>query len=141
MDGPITLTTIRNAIRRQTFSNADEFELHQGLDTVLAGLGLPVEREVRLDASSRIDLVADLPDGNSLGIEVKVAGPGMDVLRQVRRYTTADQLDAVMLVTTIARHMRTIMPWVDTPTGPPGMARWLLDGKPFDVVVIRRGLL
>jgi hypothetical protein len=141
MDGPLTLTAIRAAIRRFSFHNADEFELHAGLEKVLAGLGLTVEREVRLDEKNRIDIAATQPGWLRLGVEVKVAGRGPDVLRQVRRYTSSPELDAVMLVTTISRHMTSIMPWVTVPDGPPGVSRWTLDDKPFDVVTIRRGLM
>lgn len=116
MDGPITLTTIRAEIHRHKFGNADEFELHQGLDTILSGLGLPVEREVRLDEHNRIDIAVDLPGGTRLGIEVKVAGRGRDVLGQIRRYTKTGQLDAVMLVTTIARHTREVV-WLGDALG------------------------
>lgn len=141
MDGPLTLTGIRAEIRRFSFRNADELELETGLEKVLAGLGLTVERQVRLDPKSRIDIVATLPDGLRLGVEVKVDGRGHDVLRQVRRYTSSPELGAVMLVTTISRHMTAIMPWVTVPDGPPGMSRWTLDDKPFDLVTIRRGLM
>ncbi len=140
-DDPITLIRIRKEIRGFTFRHANEIELHGGLATILAGLGLSVDREVHLDRRSRIEIVTVLPAGLRLGIEVTVAGRGPDVLRQVRRYTASDQLDALMLVTTIARHMTAIMPWVRTPDGPPGMSRWLLDGKPFDVAVIGRGVM
>jgi hypothetical protein len=140
-DDPITLTRIRNEIRRHQFRHANEIELHGGLATILAGLGLSVEREVQLDRRSRIEIVTDLTGGLRLGIEVKVAGRGPDVLRQVRRYAAIEQLGALMLVTTIARHMTAIMPWTTEPDGPPRMSRWMLDGKPFDVVVIHRGLL
>lgn len=138
---PVTLTRIRNEIRRFNFRNADEFELHAGLETILTGLGLTVEREVRLDQHSRIDIATDLPAGLRLGIEVKIAGQGMNVLRQVRRYAAVPELDALMLVTTINRHLQAVMPWVDVPAGPPSMSRWTLDGKPFDLVLLRRGLL
>lgn len=139
-DGTLTLTRIRAEIRRYEFHHADEFELHNGLDKILTGLGLTVEREVRLDQTSRIDIATDLPCGLCLGIEVKVAGNGMEVRRQVKRYASCPQLGALMLVTTIARHMTAIMPFVDVVQGPPGMSRWLLDGKPFDVVVTPRRL-
>lgn len=141
MGDAITLTRIRNEIRAHQFRHADEIELHGGLDTVLTALGLTVEREVRLDPHNRIDVATTLPDDVRLGIEVKIAGSEQDVRRQVRRYADSDELDALLLVTTIARHARAIMPWVTEPTGPPGMSRWLLDGKPFDIVVINRGLL
>jgi hypothetical protein len=141
MDGPITLIRIRNEIRRHRFQHADEIELHAGLDTVLTGLGLTVEREVRLDEHSRIDIATTLPEDLRLGIEVKIGGAEQDVRRQVRRYAALRVLGALMLVTTTARHARAIMPWVQEPSGPPGMSRWLLDGKPFEIVVINRGLM
>lgn len=141
MDGPITLTAIRNEILRKQFHHANEAELHTGVEQILAGMQLPVQREVRLDRYSRIDLVTILPGDFQLGIEVKVAGQGSEVARQVRRYADFADLDGVMLVTTIARHMFALMSWAQPAPGPPGMSRWTLYNKPFDAVVINRGML
>jgi hypothetical protein len=141
MDSAITLTQIRNEIRGYQFRHANEVELHAGIEKILAGLGLTVEREVCLDRHSRIDLVATLPARLRLGIEVKIAGQGGEVARQVRRYADFAELGAVLLVTTVARHMFQLMAWAEPVPGPPGFSRWILCGKPFDAVVINRGRL
>lgn len=58
------------------------------------------DREVRLsDGHSRIDLLA-----GRIGIEVKIKGGWADVIRQLTRYAHCDEISALVLVTTKARH-------------------------------------
>ncbi len=145
MDDEMTLRRIRNELRRQQFRHADEAELETGIETVLAGLGLPVQRQVRLDGRSRIDLTAHMPrpaEPIVVGLEVKVDGSAGAVRRQVLRYAAVDTLGALILVTTLHRHMVEVMPYAtEAPAGNPAGAKWLLAGKPFELVLIRRGLL
>lgn len=145
-DEPITVSRIRREIRAKEFRHARETELHDGIQEVLEGLGLPVRREVTLDEKNRIDLTTDLPrtEGRPLvlGIEVKIAGKPGDVRRQVQRYSQFAQLGALLLVTTIRRHMAEVMACatsapLDTAAG----SRWRIGDKPFDLVLINRGLL
>jgi hypothetical protein len=103
------------AIRRCRFSYASEEQLQEGLAAALAEQGLDVEREVILDAASRVDLLV-----GRVAIEVKVDGAATAVLRQLRRYATSDRVDALVLVTGRARHTM------------PGE----IDGKPVHVVKI-----
>lgn len=102
------------AIRQRPFRYSGEDQLQQGLAGALAADGWQVEREVRLDSRCRIDLVTE-----RVGIEVKVAGTPADVLRQLRRYAGFEQLEALVLVTTRARHSL-------IPTS--------IDGKPVEIV-------
>lgn len=146
MDDPITVTQVRAAINRHQFRHANEEELEAGIAFVLGELGLPVDRQVRLDEHSRIDLVTYLPrpaaDPIRLGIEVKIAGKPGDVRRQVQRYAEFDTLGALLLVTTIYRHMIEVVgASLASADGGPAGARRLLSGKPFDTVLINRGLL
>lgn len=83
------------------FCWSSEDDLQRGLASAFTNAGLAVQREVRVDAHNRLDLVV-----GRVGIEVKIAGAWRDVLRQVVRYCTLDLIDALVLVTTRADHRR-----------------------------------
>lgn len=87
------------AIRRRRFRYSSEVELQEAIATVLAADGFPVEREVRLDRYSRIDLLT-----GGVGVEIKVAGRESSVLRQLARYAEHDAIAALVLVTNRSRH-------------------------------------
>lgn len=145
-DGPITVRSIRNTIRSKDFRHANEGELHAGISDTLARLGLPVRHEVTLDRGNRIDLTTDLPrpgrDPIVLGIEVKIAGAAADVRRQVQRYAGFRTLGALILVTTVYRHMVDLMPHTSRNDGPTDAGAGLtLGSMPFDIALINRGLL
>ncbi len=144
----ITVRHIRDAINRQRFHYANEVELHGGLAQVLAGLGLTVEREVRLGGPDRIDITVELarPDSRvRVGIEAKIAGQPGSVRRQLSRYARYSQLDALMLVTSVRRHTAEMVAYAEVATaGGPGAdagTRWVLDGTAFDMVLLDGGLL
>lgn len=92
-------TPILDVLAAHRFSYASEDDLQQGLASALAAAGHLVEREVRLDNRSRIDLLVD-----RVGIEVKVAGKTRSVLSQLQRYAWSDRLDGLVLVTGCVRH-------------------------------------
>jgi hypothetical protein len=146
MTDTITLQRLRVELRRRRYAHTNEFELHTGITEVLAGLGLIVLREVELDRNNRIDLVTGLPRPAGppvvLGIEAKIAGVGGDVRRQLWRYTDFPQLDALLLVTSIQRHMAAVMSYAEpAPDGNEPGAVWQLNGMPFGVALINRGVL
>lgn len=93
------LATVADVLARSRFRFACEDDLQAGIAAALTVAGITVEREVRLDGHSRIDLLTD-----RVGIEVKTAGRADAVLRQLRRYADSDRVDALILVTTRARH-------------------------------------
>lgn len=80
---------------------SSEAELQRGLADAIVAAGVDVEREVRLNARDRVDLLVD-----RLGVEVKVAGAWRDVERQLRRYLESPLLDELVLVTAKALHRR-----------------------------------
>jgi hypothetical protein len=83
------------------FRWATEDDLQRGLAEALAAKGHVVEREIRLNARDRIDLLVD-----RVGIEVKTAGATRDVERQLLRYLESDLIDELVLVTAKAMHRR-----------------------------------
>lgn len=91
---------IADVIRRHRFRYADEAMLQEGLAAALEEAGVTVEREVRLDAHCRIDLMI-----GRVGVEVKVNGTLAQVRRQVERYLKSDLLDGLVLVSGRARHV------------------------------------
>src|SRR4051794_24916838 len=86
------------------FRWASEDDLQRGLAQALQEKGYVVEREVRLNAGDRIDLVVD-----RVGIEVKPAGAARDVERQLVRYLESDRIDELVLVPTKAAHRRIVI--------------------------------
>lgn len=111
---------ILNVLAARRFNYASEEDLQQGLAVALAAAGFDVEREVRLDNRSRIDLLV-----GRVGIEVKVAGAATSVLRQLRRYALSDRIDGLVLVTSRVRHQ----------------APSKLEGKPLRIYQIAGGAL
>lgn len=93
------VTAIVEALEGYRFNFGNEDELQAGLAGALRNAGYEVEREVRLDGRSRIDLLVE-----GVGIEVKVKGKAADVLSQCERYAAQDRIEALVLVTTSARH-------------------------------------
>jgi hypothetical protein len=115
------LVKLASAIRRRRFRYANEADLQEGLAAALTADGWPVEREVRLDAKCRVDLLI-----GRIGIEVKVASTADEVERQVRRYLDTRKLDAIVVVTSRVRHLT--LP-ID------------INGRPIEVVTLAgRGL-
>lgn len=88
------------ALRSRSYLAASEHELHEGIASSLAAAGIAFEREVRLDARSRVDFLT----GDGIGIEVKVAGSVHSVVRQLARYAEHDRVRALVLATTTVKH-------------------------------------
>ena len=64
-------------------------------------------REVTLDPRNRIDFlttIATQQGTTSIGVEVKIHSSTREVLRQLTRYAKSDTIDALILVTTKAKH-------------------------------------
>jgi hypothetical protein len=105
--------TVAAAIRRRQFPFGDEDQLQEGIAAALTEDGFDVEREVRLGARDRIDLLV-----GRVGVEIKIDGASARVLSQLRRYARHDAVDELVLVTRCTRH-----------TAPAA-----LEGKPVTVV-------
>lgn len=81
------------------FTFKDEAGLQESIAAALETSGCAVEREVRLDAHSRIDILV-----GRVGIEVKVKGSPTEVTRQLQRYAHSDLVDEIVLVTHRSAH-------------------------------------
>ena len=108
-------------IAAHRFGHVTEAELQEGLAEVLTRAGYSVEREARLGARDRIDLLVD-----RVGIEVKVGGSAGNVMRQLERYADSEELDALVLASSRRHHLAM-----------PGA----LNGKPVVVVSLVAGAL
>ena len=87
---------------RHTFTTEDE--LQASIHDQLTALGGDTIREVRLTGGlGRIDLQI-----GAVGIEVKTKGPASTVVRQLLRYTHAEELEHLLLVTTRAKHVQAV---------------------------------
>lgn len=93
-------------LRTSSYSYINEHELHHAIgDQIRDQMNLDVQREVRLNAGDRIDLVVLLEDGRHLGIEVKIRGGVGAVWDQLQRYANEPKIDELMIVTTQRRHL------------------------------------
>lgn len=93
------VTAIVEALEGYRFNFGNEEELQAGIAGALTNAGFEIEREVRLDRYSRIDLLVE-----GVGIEVKVKGKSADVADQCERYTKDARIEGLVLVTTRAQH-------------------------------------
>jgi hypothetical protein len=76
-------------------SFTDEKELQSEVESYLKRLGLKYEREVRLNSRDRIDFLID-----SVGIEIKIKGSSVHVLKQMSRYAESNRIEKLILLTT-----------------------------------------
>lgn len=83
-----------------------ERDLHDALTDRLTAAEYPVAREVRLTDRDRVGLMV-----GRIAVEVKVAGGLIDVIRQCQRYAKCEQVDSVLLVTTVRGHCATTALW------------------------------
>lgn len=95
----VTAAGVLEVLRSCEFRYCNEDDLQAGLAGALTNAGLDVQREVRLTARDRIDLLVD-----AVGIEVKIAGRTADVIRQLNRYLKSELIEELILVTSRARH-------------------------------------
>lgn len=121
-DPELIIRAARIALARYSYRYSNEIQLHDKLEIVLDGAGLSVQREVRLDADNRADIL--LPAG--VVVEVKIAGTLQEALRQVGRYIMLEQVRGVLLVATPRWAAREL---VERP-------KW--EGKPFGMLCVRR---
>lgn len=91
------LSHIHAAFARAACAPNDEAALSAVVARLLTSAGLEFRSEVKLDgnARNRIDYVVD-----RVGLELKTEGSPAAVLRQLDRYAAAEELDALILVTT-----------------------------------------
>ena|SRR6266536_1553684 len=103
------------------FNEASEDALQRGIAEVLSGAGISFKREVPLTRGDRIDFLV-----GAIGVECKTDGSLSALVRQLFRYAQADQVEALVVVTTRLRLARL----------PPSF-----NGKPITVVATLGGLL
>lgn len=84
------------SLGRRRFPITREEDTQEGIAETLDRFGILYERERRLSVSERIDFY--LPD-HRIGLEVKVAGSPVGVIRQLQRYAASDEVALLMLVT------------------------------------------
>lgn len=99
----VTVADLRAAFSDLSCSTPDESGLSAIVRRRLVSGGFDFAPEVCLDGDkrNRIDFVV-----GRVGLELKVDGAPAAVLRQLDRYAKAEQLDAVVLVTTRRSHLR-----------------------------------
>lgn len=95
------LEAVLHTLRSARFVWTTEADLQDGIAAALGACLLVVQREVRVDARSRLDLLV-----GRVGIEVKIAGTWRDVRRQLERYAKLELVDALVLATTRPSHVR-----------------------------------
>lgn len=92
------------ALRPYRFIAHDERRLYEGLSEALTASGIVFEREHTITLATgrtgRLDYY--LPESR-LAIEVKVGGSPAAILRQIRSYAEHADVDALLLVTSLAK--------------------------------------
>ncbi|QGZ17184.1 Cas4 family exonuclease [Arthrobacter phage DrYang] len=79
-----------------------EDELQHSIAETLKAAGLDVTREVTLDGGlGRVDLMV-----GKVGVEVKIKGSWQQLTRQVMRYARAEEIKALLVITTKAAHAK-----------------------------------
>lgn len=111
---------VASIIARYRYTYASEDELQEGIAAALRDCGYDVERELRLDAASRIDLWTE-----GVGVEVKIDGRTSSVQRQLERYARFETIDALILVTSRGGRHGNLMRLRE------------IGDKPFRIVVLR----
>jgi hypothetical protein len=80
----------------------DEKRLQAEIGSVLDAAGLRFQREAPLVAArGAIDFLVLFGDAYRVGIEVKIKGSRLQILRQLVRYAGSPSVDALMLVTSL----------------------------------------
>lgn len=81
-------------LERHRFRFGPERELQAGIEKMLAGAGVPFERERDLGAAGRVDFLVQ-----GIAVEVKVAGSADAARAQLTRYAGSELVAGVLLVT------------------------------------------
>lgn len=95
-----TLAQVAQAVRAYRFRYVSEDELQRGLHAALTQAGIPCEREVRLDAACRVDMLC-----GRVAVEAKTSGSPDATARQLRKYLDTGKIDGVVLVTARVNHL------------------------------------
>lgn len=92
-----TARAIVTAIEASRIQLATEDLAHESIAWALAAVGITAEREVTLDAASRVDFLA-----GCVAVEVKVKGARRAIWRQACRYAAHPRVHAVVIATSVA---------------------------------------
>jgi hypothetical protein len=107
-EATVVAKSVARLLEQARFRFTDEAGLQAGIGALLRA-GLPsstdVVREHRLSGRDRVDFMV----GGSVAVEVKIHGSDASVVRQLIRYAEHDAVRAIVLVTSVARHV-TVMP-------------------------------
>lgn len=95
----LTGADVARALAGYRLPVSPESAMQEAIGLAFTAEGIPHRREVTRGAD-RIDFVV-----GRVGVECKVAGSVADVIRQLHRYGQWEELDEIVLVTTLARHL------------------------------------
>lgn len=103
MGGEPAISRVAAAIQAYRYRYTHEDDLQEAIAAALESSGFRVEREVLLDARSRLDLLVD----GTVAVEIKIAGGRADVRRQVERYLAHARVCDLILVSSRVRSLPT----------------------------------
>lgn len=83
----------------QPYVCQSESDLHRLMQAAWSAAGVPVCHEVDLGRGLRIDFTS-----RGVGVEVKIAGPPVEVRKQMQRYAASGRLRALVLFTACPGH-------------------------------------
>lgn len=91
------LEDIRRSLGRRRFPLANEFDLQDAIARALEADEIAFERERRLSSKDIVDFFVC-----GIAIEVKIKGGKLAIYRQVERYAAHEEVERILLVTSIA---------------------------------------
>lgn len=98
----MTADDLRSILKQWKLPVWDEKVMQASLAQVLQEQGLAFEREKKLD-NGQIDFLV-----GKIGVECKIAGTWVEVLRQLAKYAAADCIEEILVVTTKPTHFQKI---------------------------------
>lgn len=94
-------TTLPVLLRGYRYTAYNEAALQAGVERVLQEQGIGFEREKSLSSRDRIEFY--LPEAR-VGVECKIDGSPIAVIRQLLRYAESDLIEELILLTTRNKH-------------------------------------
>lgn len=89
-------------LRRFAFHPGSEHDLQTGVAIAFRDGGIAHDREAKLSPQDRVDFLTE----SGVAVELKTTGAVWEVMRQLQRYASSERVEAVVLVTTAAKHLQ-----------------------------------
>jgi len=102
------MSSIATLIGSHRLRYSSEYDLQDGIASILTAAGIGFQREVVL-GSDRLDFLID----GTTALEVKVGGSPSALVRQIHRYAAQGGIESIIVVTTKRQHVIHIPPTIN----------------------------